>query len=97
VLSFTSAAPVTYDDVVVGAVVALVALILLAAPWPLPAASWTTFGLGGWTIIAPFALGYPAGFDRSPALWDGIITGAALLAVSAWAIAATDDQSARSH
>jgi hypothetical protein len=63
------------NDIWVGILVALAALVALA--WP--PARWANTALGAWLIIAPFALGYAA-WDA--AALNSVIVGALVLAVS---------------
>lgn len=91
ILAYDPATAVAYAHMATGALLGAMALLWLTIPRALPRLAWVAFGLGAWTICAPFLLSYPPGFDRVSALWNGIATGAAVIALAAWHVVATDN------
>ncbi len=84
ILGFAGNSPAQWNNIVVGILVALVALSGL---------SWINALLGIWLIISPFALGFSM---NSAALWNNVIIGVlvgllALVAAGARTPATTSD------
>jgi len=73
----------SWNAYVVGAGVAVVALLALAAPGS-RMAEWTNVVLGAWLVVAPFVLGF-AGIGS--ALWNAVILGALVVVLAAIALA----------
>lgn len=74
------------NDVVVGFVVAVLAVIRYLEAYRAAWMSWINFALGAWLIVAPFVLGY-SGTAR--ALWNDIILGVIVLALAFWSATAS--------
>lgn len=91
VLSYDVATGVAYVEMATGTAVAAVALLRLTLPSAVLGLVWVAFALGLWTICAPFVLGYPVGFDRAAALWNGVLSGAAVVALAGWQVVVTDN------
>jgi hypothetical protein len=72
VLVFPGANKVEWNNIIVGILIALVALT---------GGGWVNIVLGAWQIISPFALG----FSSVPSLlWNNIVVGAIVLLVAAF-------------
>ena len=70
----------TNNDVIVGAIVAVLALVTII--WSRQTASWLSWLaalVGIWEIAAPFLLGYA---DTAVAAWNGVILGIIILVVN---------------
>jgi hypothetical protein len=78
-----------WNDVAVGAVLALVAAARLARP-ALRRAPSVGFGLGAWTIVAAFVLSFQNGATGTAPLWNAILCGAALTGATAWSTTETE-------
>lgn len=77
-------ATATWNDVILGLVIATLAAIRLFGAFGASALSWTNVFLGAWLVAAPFALGYVA---LTAALWNDILVGLTVM-VLAWRSAA---------
>ncbi len=86
VLGYADGGAPNWNSIIVGLVVAVLALIRVGAPHRNVSASWIIVALGVWLIVAPFALNYAAFL---PALWNDIIVGAVIIVFGAWSAAAT--------
>lgn len=73
-------AAATWNDVVVGVVIATLAAVRAFGAPRANALSWTNVVLGAWLVLAPYALGYTA---LTGALWNDIIVGL-LVVVLGW-------------
>jgi hypothetical protein len=78
-----------WNDVSVGAVLAVLAFARLARP-SLPRTPSVSFGLGAWTIVAAFVLSFQNGSTGTAPLWNAIVCGAALTAAAAWSTTETE-------
>ena len=77
ILRYSGIATPTRNDIVVGAIVAVLALI--TAIWSRATAGWLSWIIalvGIWEFAAPFILGYT---DTTRALWNGVILGILIL------------------
>ena len=83
VLGYTSARAAVYEDVILGIVVASLALwrALGAETESMARLSWVVAAGGFWVMMAPFELGY--GTTRAPVDND-IIVGLAMLILGVW-------------
>lgn len=79
VLAYINSTPRT-NDIWLGAIVGIIALIRLLSPNNTPWLSWVNLIAGIWLIIAPFALGYIA----AAPLWNDIIVGIIVAATAVW-------------
>lgn len=82
-LSYSDITGAVWNDVLVGAVVAILAWIRVGRPLLNQGVGWTNLVLGVWLIVAPFVIGYAA---TNAALWNDVIIGivvAVLAAMSA--------------
>lgn len=70
-----------WNDVVVGAVIAVLAIMRATSPERWQSLSWTNTILGVWLIIAPFVLGYSA---TTMAMRNDIFLGIIVVALSLW-------------
>lgn len=76
---------------VVGALVAILALIRMAMPLQAAWMSWANVVLGLWAIAAPFIYGYLA----VGMFWNSVITGIVIAAFGIWSASETHTTSAR--
>jgi hypothetical protein len=96
VLGYDQIQAALWNDVLVGIVVAGLAVARLARPLMSPSLSWINAVLGLWLILAPFVLGYggavevealatagPVGGAQA-AMWNDIIVGVIVLVLGAW-------------
>lgn len=83
-----------WNDVAVGAVLAVLALTRLIRP-SLPRTPSVSFGLGAWTIVAAFVLSFQNGSTGTAPLWNAIVCGAALTAAAAWSTTETEQAALR--
>lgn len=78
-----------WNDIILGIVVAALAMMRLRVPLRLPALSWTNVIIGIWLIIAPWILDYGieeverTGPDAA-ATWNDVILGILILVMGAW-------------
>ena len=73
----------SWNDLVVGSAIAVVALVRIALPVRTSALGLVNVGLGVWLVIAPTALAYNTVFDASPATWNDIIVGVTVMVLAA--------------
>ena len=72
-------ATATWNDIVVGLLVVVLAGLRLAQPVHSEWAGWTNCGLGAWLIVAPFVLGlYPIA-----ATWNDVVCGILITVLAA--------------
>lgn len=81
VLNFENDNFAQWNHVIVGAAVALIALVRASDPDHRVSMSWTNVVLGVWMIAAPFVLGYS---DVNDAQTNSIIMGAVVIALGAF-------------
>lgn len=78
---FNSSTPAFWNDIVVGALVLILAAVRISKPQPSTrAASWTNAGLGVWLVIAPFVLNYSV----PAAGWNDIVVGILIAGFALW-------------
>jgi hypothetical protein len=70
-----------WNDVAIGATVAVLAMVRVAAPLQFESVSWVNFVLGGWLLFAPFVIGYS---DNGTAVTNDIVMGLIVLSLAAW-------------
>lgn len=73
-----------WNDSIIGAGIALLALVRVTSPRATAELSWVNFVLGAWLIVAPFVLGYGAGPNAFAATSNDIIIGLVVLVLAAW-------------
>jgi SPW repeat len=90
-----------WNDVLVGIVVAVLAVARLARPLMNPSLSWTNALLGLWLVVAPFVLGYGVAVEAEAlatagavggaqaAMWNDVIVGVIVLVLGAWSALST--------
>lgn len=79
VLGYIDSAAIT-NDIVVGIVLAGVALVRLFSSFRPFWLNWVNIVLGLWLIVAPFVLGYTLAASQ----WNDIVVGIAVVALGAW-------------
>lgn len=84
VLGYANSAART-NDIWLGIIVGVLALIRALAPLQAVWLSWINLIAGIWLIIAPFALGYANTTPR----WNDIILGIIVAALAVWSASAT--------
>ncbi len=83
----------TWNDVILGIAIALVAAVRVSGTYRYPQLSWANVLLGIWLIVAPFVLGY----GPNPAVWNDIILGIIVIVLGAWSAIAGANELSRSH
>jgi VIT1/CCC1 family predicted Fe2+/Mn2+ transporter len=83
-LAYSDVAEGVWNDVIVGLAVLAFASYRVARPGSGIGLSWTNALLGGWLIIAPFALGYS---DVTAAVWNDVIVGVVVVSLAIWSAA----------
>ena len=73
-----------WNDMVVGVVIALFAMVRLVSPRGSANLSWINFVLGGWLIASPFVLSTSLARYPTVALWNEILVGAAVMLLATW-------------
>ena len=68
-----------WNDIVLGILVAVLAVIRISSPFSTPAVGWLNFLLGIWVVISPFALGF-YGDNR----WNDVVLGVIVALLAAW-------------
>lgn len=84
VLGYSAVPESTWNDVIVGAAVIIVAAIKISKPLSAAGVSWINVLLGVWLIIAPFVLTY----ETTEALWNDIILGCIVAICGIWSAVA---------
>jgi hypothetical protein len=79
VLGYSGQDNAVWNQVGVGAAIAIVAMARVSAPDTWAPLSWMNVVLGGWLVVAPFVLQYNATSNTEPIYWNDIIVGAAVL------------------
>ena len=87
-LGYADVGTTLWNDVIVGAIVLILAGTRVWRPAHNRWLSWTNVVLGIWLAIAPFILSYTA---TTAALWNDIIVGIAVLILGAWSAIATPE------
>jgi hypothetical protein len=70
-----------WDSIIIGIVVATIALVRAYSPQASPWLSWTGFALGLWLLIAPFLLSFKG---LNLAHWNTTLTGIVVASLAAW-------------
>ena len=83
VLGYRGTDDAYWNDVIVGAAIAAVALVRIAAPVATVPLSLINMGLGVWLIAAPLALKYHVGVDATVATWNSLIVGLSVMLLAA--------------
>jgi hypothetical protein len=81
------------NDVAIGAMISLIALIRVSRPLRSESASWLNFLAGIWLVAAPWILDYAAQPGSSSqaarsASWNDVIVGIAVAWLAIWSVAA---------
>lgn len=76
-LAYTETAAATYEDVILGVLIAVLALWRGVRPRTpaMTGVSWVLAVAGLWVVIAPFVIGYT---DTATAVWNDVIVGLAV-------------------
>lgn len=82
VLAYASDSYATLNAVILGAVIAAIALAELfkATPWE----EWASVALGAWLVISPWVLGFS---DMAMAMWNALAVGVLVAGLALWALA----------
>jgi hypothetical protein len=70
-----------WNDIIVGVVILILAGVRAYTPDNNVGLAWTNAALGGWLVIAPFALGHSA---ITANVWNNVVVGVVVLLVSVW-------------
>jgi hypothetical protein len=84
VLDYGAGSAADENDLIVGAAIALLALVMAVVPRSLHALSGVTLVLGAWLVVAPFLMAH----DALDATTNSVIVGLAVIVVSAISIGA---------
>jgi len=79
ILGYVDSAAIT-NDVIIGIILAGIALVRLFSSFRPFWLSWVNIVLGFWLIIAPFVLGYTLAASQ----WNDIIVGILIVALGVW-------------
>jgi hypothetical protein len=88
ILGYSEFNTAQWNEIIVGAVVLILAAIRFWQPDEWSWLSWVNAALGVWFVVAPFILGYN---EVTAALWNDIIVGIAIIVLAAWSAIATPD------
>ncbi|HUV71396.1 MAG TPA: SPW repeat protein [Clostridia bacterium] len=88
VLGFSEITAATINDIVLGAIIAIVSAIRIFSSVRWNWLSWLNVLLGFWLIIAPFVLAYPAATPR----FNDIILGIVVIIAGTWSATSTPTQ-----
>ena len=80
VLGYAAVEAALWDEIVVGAIVLVLAAVRVGNPARFPGLSWANLIAGLWLIAAPFVCGYA---DIGRAMWNDIIVGIVIAALAA--------------
>jgi hypothetical protein len=80
-LGYADVATTLWNDIIVGAIVLVLAGVRVWKSADNRWLSWTNVLLGLWLIVAPFILGYT---EITAALWNDIIVGIGIAALGTW-------------
>lgn len=80
-----------WNDVVLGVIVGILALIRFLGAWRASVLSWINVILGIWLIISPWVLGYS---DIHAAAWNNVIVGIAVILLGWWSAMTTQHATA---
>ena len=72
----------SWNDVVIGSTIAVVALVRIAMPVRSAALGLVNVGLGAWLLVAPTVLSYTTVLGASSATWNDIIVGIIVIALA---------------
>jgi hypothetical protein len=72
----------SWNDVVIGSAIAVVALVRIALPVRSAALGLVNVGLGAWLLVAPTVLSYTSVTGASSAPWNDIIVGIIVMALA---------------
>lgn len=86
VLAYSDLQAALWNDIVVGVLVAGIAVVRVSGAYRATWLSWTNVVLGVWLIAAPFVLGYS---DTTAALWNDIVVGVIIAGLGAWSAMAS--------
>ena len=74
----------SWNDVVIGSAIAVVALVRIALPVRIAALGLVNVGLGAWLLVAPTVLSYTSVPGASSATWNDIIVGIIVMALASF-------------
>lgn len=89
ILGYSDLSSATTNDIVVGALVAILSAVRIFSVARWTWLSWLNVILGFWLIIAPFVLGYPIATPR----FNDIILGIVIIIAGTWSATSTPTQS----
>jgi hypothetical protein len=86
VVGFTGTAPrLAVNDLILGLAVAIIGLGLAQAPLVMYRLSWAMVGIGGWTVVAPFAMS--SAYDNTRGVVNNVIAGGLTVLLGLCAVA----------
>lgn len=86
VLGYAGIAAALWNEILVGAAIAVLAWLRVSNPTQRAGLSWTNVVLGLWLIGAPFILGYAG---TAAAMWNEVIIGLVVASLGTWSALVT--------
>jgi hypothetical protein len=86
ILGYWELSAAMWNNVIVGALVLVMAGTRAANPMAMPGLSWVNVALGIWLILSPFALGHA---EYETILWNNIVLGVIVASLAIWSAVAT--------
>lgn len=84
ILGFSGTAAAT-NDIILGVVIALIALYRVVYPSNMPTISWVNVVLGAWLVISAFV--FPG--VTAVITWNNLLLGALVIVMDSWGMSAT--------
>lgn len=88
-LRYSDEATATWNQVVVGSLVVLLAAVRATRPRSRPRVGWVTVGLGLWVAVSPFVLVEGAAAGDEPVYWNAVAAGLLVALLAAFSAAVT--------
>ncbi len=82
IFAFSGNLVAMWNDIIVGAIIGIIALVSASRPLRTSGLNWVNAVLGVWTLFAPFVIA----FSTMAALWNNIIVGAIVAVLAVWSV-----------
>lgn len=96
-LNYATGVEAQWNDLVVGGVIALLALVRAFAPANVPWFSIVNIALGVWLVVAPLMLGYRGAAATPQAVVNDVVVGFLVIAMASYSAAATHRHREQTH